>query len=325
MSLLSVDNLHVHFHTDDGVVRAVNGLTYALDAGETLAIVGESGSGKSVSCLAVMGLLPQSTAKQPQGTILFNDIELGALSEGERRKIRGNRISMIFQDPMTALNPFLRVSRQLTEVLELHKRLSSKEALRQAIAMLERVGIPDAAKRIHSYPHEFSGGMRQRVMIAMSLLCEPDVLIADEPTTALDVTIQAQILELLASLQKELGMAIILITHDLGVVAGLADQVLVMYGGQVMEHSPTAALFSRPRHPYTQGLLKSIPRLDQGTDAPLHTIDGLPPTMTQEIQGCPFAARCPQVEDACTTQPPPQKNADGNHLYYCWADTGGDA
>jgi ABC-type dipeptide/oligopeptide/nickel transport system ATPase component len=264
MLLLSVDDLHVHFRTDRGLVRAVNGLSFQLEKGKTLGIVGESGCGKSVTALAIMRLLPPSSATIANGRVLYQGRDILQLPSRECRKLRGNQLAMIFQDPMTSLNPFLPVSRQLTEVLEVHQRLSSKKALKRSIEMLERVGISDAAARVHCYPHEFSGGMRQRVMIAMSLLCEPDLLIADEPTTALDVTIQAQILELLRDLQREKEMTIMLITHDLGVVAGFADDVLVMYDGQQVEYAQTAELFRTPRHVYTQELLAAVPRLGRG-------------------------------------------------------------
>jgi len=319
VSLLKVNDLHVHFNTDDGVVRAVNGLSFDLSVGETLGLVGESGSGKSVSCLALMGLLPSPPALIAGGQIEFDGQQLLNLSKRQMRSLRGNRIAMIFQDPMTSLNPFLKIGRQLTEVLELHKNLSSRDATRKAIEMLEKVGISDAEQRIGSYPHELSGGMRQRVMIAMSLLCEPALLIADEPTTALDVTIQAQILELLNELQNELGTAIILITHDLGVVAGTADRVLVMYGGQLMEQTNTNDLFANPQHPYTQGLLASIPRFDSDRNEPLHTIEGRPPLLTQAITGCPFAPRCALSTAQCIQQAPTNCSTIPDHQVNCWA------
>jgi len=318
MSFLHVDDLHVHFMTDRGAVRAVNGMHFTLERGETLGIVGESGSGKSVTAMAIMGLLPMPPAVIPSGRILYEGHDLLTHAAAKRRSIRGNRVSMIFQDPMTSLNPFLRVSRQLTEVLEVHKGLSRKEALRRVITMLERVGIPSAAQRVHSYPHEFSGGMRQRVMIAMSLLCEPDLLIADEPTTALDVTIQAQILELLNELKRERGMATILITHDLGVVAGATDNVVVMYGGQRMEHSSTANVFRSPCHPYTQGLLKSVPRLGRtGERDKLYCIPGLPPVLTSSAKGCPFAERCDRVQAVCSEEMPSDTSQQPGHEVYC--------
>jgi len=267
MSLLGVEDLHIHFRTDHGVVRAVNGLSFTLERGDTLGLVGESGSGKSVTALAIMRLLPRQSAHVPQGRIIYEGQDILQLSDREFRAYRGNQFGMIFQDPMTSLNPFLPISRQLSEVLEVHQGLSHRDALRRSVEMLERVGISDAAARVQCYPHEFSGGMRQRVMIAMSLLCEPDLLIADEPTTALDVTIQAQILELLRDLQRERGMTLLLITHDLGVVAGMADRTMVMYQGQCVEYASTRELFDAPRHEYTQQLLRAVPRLGQGRAA----------------------------------------------------------
>ncbi len=326
-ALLTVDDLHVRFRTDKGLVLAVNGVSFAVDPGETLGIVGESGSGKSVTNLAIMGLLQSPPAEIRAGGVRFDGQELVSDGQGAIRSLRGDRIAMIFQDPMTSLNPFMRVSRQLTEVLVVHKQVSQKDALTRAIAMLERVGIPDAGRRVHSYPHEFSGGMRQRVMIAMSLLCEPDLLIADEPTTALDVTIQAQILELLKTLQEERGMAIVLITHDMGVVAGSCDRTLVMYGGGIVERASTQALFGRPLHPYTRGLLASIPRLDEreedhGED--LYSIPGLPPIMTEAVTGCPFAPRCDRTLPRCSTEYPPDRGHEG-HPVHCFVDVEGGA
>ncbi|MFT7621451.1 MAG: oligopeptide transport system ATP-binding protein [Myxococcota bacterium] len=318
--LLEVDNLRVQFRTDRGNVNAVNGVSFSLEPGETLGIVGESGSGKSVTSLAVMGLLASPPAVVTADKIHFDGADLLSVSREQLRKLRGNRISMIFQDPMTSLNPFLRVSRQLTEVLEIHQGLGRKEALRKVIEMLERVGIPGAGSRVHAYPHEFSGGMRQRVMIAMSLLCEPEVLIADEPTTALDVTIQAQILELLKELQEERGMAIVLITHDLGVVAGSAETVMVMYGGRVMERAGIRELFADPRHPYTRGLLRSVPRLDDLGGSELYSIPGRPPIITDLLQGCPFADRCDSVQDRCRAEVPPARDLGGRDVR-CFVDT----
>ena len=302
--ILVVDDLVVEFRHDAGFFPAVDGLSYRLHAGQTLGIVGESGSGKSVTNLAVMGLLPRPPARIPRGTIRFREVDLVTAPEAELRKIRGNRIAMIFQDPMTSLNPYLKIGRQLTEVVELHQGLSPKAAREAALHMLERVGIPGASRRIDQYPHQFSGGMRQRAMIAMALVCRPELLIADEPTTALDVTIQAQILDLLRDLQAELGMALTLITHDLGVVAGMADRVIVMYAGRVMEEGTAHDLFHRPAHPYTLGLLQSIPRPDRRV-ARLHSIPGRPPDLDNKPPGCSFAPRCRFVAPECRVAPPP--------------------
>jgi oligopeptide transport system ATP-binding protein len=296
MALLEVNDLNVQFATPDGVVTAVNGVSFALDRGQTLGIVGESGSGKSQAVLAVMGLLAGNGSAS--GTALFDGQDLLSLPAPAMNKIRGNRVAMIFQDPMTSLNPYLTVERQMTEVLELHKGLTYSQARAHSVQALDAVKIPEAAKRISRYPHEFSGGMRQRVMIAMALLCEPDVLIADEPTTALDVTVQAQIIALLRDLQRDHGTAIVMITHDLGVVAGLCDDVLVLYGGRVMEQGSAEAIFYQPTHPYTVGLLGAVPRLEQGDHA-LVAIPGAPPNMARLPPGCPFSERCTLVEPRC--------------------------
>ncbi|MFG1496149.1 oligopeptide/dipeptide ABC transporter ATP-binding protein [Saccharospirillum sp. HFRX-1] len=301
MSLLTVNDLSVRFDTLDGEVSAVNGLNFHLDAGETLAIVGESGSGKSQTAFSIMGLLARNG--RAEGSVQFDGREILNLPEPELNHIRADQISMIFQDPMTSLNPFMKVSQQLTEVLRHHKGLSQKESLEEAIRMLDAVRIPEARNRIHMYPHEFSGGMRQRVMIAMALLLRPRLLIADEPTTALDVTVQAQIMTLLADLQKEFGTAIMLITHDLGVVAGACKRTLVMYGGRVMEYGDTEQVFETPSHPYTRGLLRAIPRLDQDGDE-LLTIPGNPPNMLELPAGCPFQPRCPHADERCARDMP---------------------
>jgi oligopeptide transport system ATP-binding protein len=308
--LLQVKNLGVQFTTNDGLVYAVNGLNFELGRGETLGIVGESGSGKSQTVLAMMGLLAKNG--QASGQVLYQGRDVLAMPSGELNKIRGNRMAMIFQDPMTSLNPYLTVERQMTEVLELHKGLSRKQATRRAIELLEAVKIPDAARRIGMYPHEFSGGMRQRVMIAMALLCEPEVLVADEPTTALDVTVQAQILALLRDLQRDFGTAIVLITHDLGVVAGICDQVMVMYGGRVMEFAPARDIFYQPTHPYTIGLLGALPRLDSDS-AELVSIPGNPPNMNDLPKGCPFSARCANVLPRCANDMPPLVATEANN------------
>ena len=301
MHLLEVKQLGVQFQTPDGVVSAVNGINFTLNRGQTLGIVGESGSGKSQSMLAMMGLLAINGSAT--GQVLYQGQDLISLPTADLNKIRGNRVAMIFQDPMTSLNPYLTIERQMTEVLEFHKGMSRKDARVKAVQALDAVKMPEAARRITMYPHEFSGGMRQRVMIAMSLLCEPDVLIADEPTTALDVTVQAQILILMRELQRDFGTAIVMITHDLGVVAGLCDEVMVLYGGQVMEQASAEAIFYKPSHPYTAGLLAAVPRLEGG-DAPMLAIPGAPPNMAKLPKGCPFTERCTMALSQCGTVRP---------------------
>ena len=303
--LLEVTDLRTQFATDEGLVRAVDGVSFTLRRGEILGIVGESGCGKSVTNLSVLGLLPRPQGRIAGGSVVFDGRELVGLPDSELRKVRGNRIAMIFQDPMTSLNPYLTVEEQLAEVGQLHLRLSRREAVARAVALLERVGISDAGNRIRSYPHEFSGGQRQRVMIAMALLCDPDILIADEPTTALDVTIQAQILDLLRELRRERGMSIVLITHDLGVVAGLCDRILVMYAGRVVEEAGTRDLYARPAHPYTLALLKSVPRVDGAAHGRLANVRGRPPRLDQEFTACTFAPRCAFRRAACMDGDPP--------------------
>jgi oligopeptide transport system ATP-binding protein len=317
--LMHVRDLRTHFFTDDGVVPAVDGVSFGLQRGRTLGIVGESGSGKSVTNLSILRLVPHPPGRIVAGSIELDGVDLLRLSEAEMRAIRGKRISMIFQDPMTSLNPYLRVSRQLTEVLELHEGLGRTAARRRALEMLEHVGIPEAGRRFDDYPHQFSGGMRQRVMIAMALLCRPELLLADEPTTALDVTIQAQILELIDALRAELGTAVVLVTHDLGVVAGRADDVVVMYAGRIVEQAPTAELFANPRHPYTIGLLNSIPRLDREDDA-LTPIPGRPPDLVRLGPGCPFAPRCNFVQERCRAERPELRAVGPAHEVACWVD-----
>ncbi len=318
--LLEVKNLETHFYTQDGVVKAVNDVSFHVDKGETLGIVGESGSGKSVTSLSVMRLIPNPPGKIVGGQILFDGDDLVKYSEDEMRNIRGKDIAMIFQDPMTSLNPVLTIGRQITEALELHMKMTGREARNRAAELLAMVGIPSPEKRLDDYPHQFSGGMRQRVMIAMALSCNPQLLIADEPTTALDVTIQAQILELIGRLQDELGMAVIIITHDLGVVAGMADRVNVMYAGRVIEEGPTDQIFADPRMPYTIGLLQSIPRLDEQRGHRLDPIRGLPPDLINLPQVCPFSPRCDFVQDVCYEQVPPLRPVANNQRAACLFD-----
>jgi oligopeptide transport system ATP-binding protein len=315
-NLLSVKDLRTYFETEDGTVKAVDGISFELKQGETLGIVGESGSGKSVANLSIMRLIPNPPGKIVSGSIMFDGRDVLKLSPREVRDIRGKRIAMIFQDPMTSLNPFMRVSKQLMEVTQLHLGHTRKEARAHAIKMLEHVGIPDAHQRVDSYPHEFSGGMRQRVMIAMALSCEPELLIADEPTTALDVTIQAQILELIKRLKTETGASVILITHDLGVVAGMTDHIIVMYAGKVFEQAATTELFERPANPYTRGLLRSVPDPtdEQGQ---LYQIPGLPPDVAHLPPGCPFAPRCERAEDICRREFPPNVEVTPGHYSLC--------
>ena len=298
--LLQVENLRTYFHTRNGVVRAVDGVSFHIEKGETLGIVGESGSGKSVTCYSLLGLIPQPPGKIESGRALFAGLDLLACSPKEIRKIRGKRISVVFQDPMTSLNPYLRIEDQLIEPLLIHEKIERGRAVEIGIKALKDVGIQDAASRIKSYPHEFSGGMRQRVMIAMALITKPDLLIADEPTTALDVTVQAQILELIKKMQNELGMAVILISHDLGVVSGFCDRVQVMYAGRIVESAATDDLFYHPLHPYTKALQKARPSL-QAKGAELYTIPGLPPDLSNPIAGCAFAPRCEHAQDECRT------------------------
>jgi oligopeptide transport system ATP-binding protein len=315
-NLLEVKDLRTYFETEDGVVKAVDGVGFELKRGETLGIVGESGSGKSVANLSLMRLIPEPPGKIVSGEILFGGRDVLKLSPREVRDIRGKQIAMIFQDPMTSLNPFMRVSKQLMEVTQTHLGHSKEQARAHAIEMLELVGIPDARARADSYPHEFSGGMRQRVMIAMALSCRPELLIADEPTTALDVTIQAQILELIKRLKAETGASVILITHDLGVVAGMTDHIIVMYAGKVFEQAPTVELFAQPGNPYTRGLLRSVPDAlaEQGS---LYQIPGLPPDLARLPPGCPFAPRCERAEDICRNEFPPFVHLTREHHSLC--------
>ena len=303
MPLLDIDDLRTYFHTRAGTVRAVDGISLHVAEGETLGIVGESGSGKSVAMLSVLGLIPQPPGRIESGRAVYDGVDLLHAPQSRLRRIRGSRITMIFQDPMTSLNPVLTIGRQLTEMFELHMGQTGAQARKGAIDLLERVGVPSAEQRLSQYPHHFSGGMRQRVMIAMTMACRPKILIADEPTTALDVTIQAQILELIADLQKSFGMAIIMITHDLGVVAGIADRLAVMYSGRIVEEGPTDQVFDQPRMPYTQGLLASVPRFD-APQAELVAIPGQPPDPARRPPGCAFAPRCALALPACDATPP---------------------
>lgn len=317
--VLEVTDLTTRFNTQDGVVHAVNGVSFTLNKGEFLGIVGESGSGKSVSMMSLLRLIPMPPGEIVKGTAMFGDKDLLTLDMDDLRDVRGGQIGFIFQDPQTSLNPVLTVGFQITEALRIHTELSEKEAEKRAQELLEMVGIPSAKQRLDNYPHELSGGMRQRVMIAMSLAANPRIIIADEPTTALDVTIQAQIIEIIKDLRQELGTAVIWITHDLGVIAGLADRVIVMYGGQVAEEARVRDLYARPAHPYTRGLLGSIPRLDQkGTD--LVNIKGHPPSLYAPPTSCPFAPRCPYVHDRCLAENPRLFNVGDGHWAACWWD-----
>ncbi|MEU1124337.1 ABC transporter ATP-binding protein [Streptomyces sp. NPDC005899] len=314
--LLEVRDLHVEFHTRDGVAKAVNGVNYNVSAGETLAVLGESGSGKSVTAQAIMGILDMPPGRIPKGEILFRGQDMLKMSNEERRQIRGRKIAMIFQDALSSLNPVLSVGYQLGEMYRVHQGLSKKEAKAKAIALMDRVRIPAAKERINDYPHQFSGGMRQRIMIAMALALEPDLIIADEPTTALDVTVQAQVMDLLAELQRDFNMGLILITHDLGVVADVADKIAVMYAGRIVETAPVHEIYKRPAHPYTKGLLESIPRLDQKGQE-LYAIKGLPPNLLHVPSGCAFNPRCTMARDICRTDIPalfPVTEKDGADL-----------
>jgi oligopeptide transport system ATP-binding protein len=318
MTLLEIKNLRTYFYTQDGIVKAVNGINFAIDHGEIIGIVGESGCGKSVSMRSVLRIIPQPPGKIESGEILFEGQDLLQKNEEEMRVIRGKQIAMIFQDPMTSLNPVLTIGRQLTETLEEHMRMNRGQALARSIEVLELVGIPNAKQRLDDYPHQFSGGMRQRAMIAMALSCNPKLLIADEPTTALDVTIQAQIMELIRRLQQEFGMAIIWITHDLGVVARLVQHVMVMYAGYLIEKAPVKKLYGSPAHPYTMGLLASLPRLDEDRELELKVIPGQPPNQLALPQGCPFADRCIFQTDRCLEENPLLEEFQEDHWVACW-------
>ena len=318
--LLKVQDLTTRFRTLDGVVHAVNGISYVLEEGEALGIVGESGCGKSVSVLSVMGLIPEPPGKIIAGQVLYQGQDLLKLDDEQIEHIRGREIAMVFQDPMTSLNPVLTIGRQISEPLIVHLGMGQEEARRWTVELLEKVGIPQAADRYRDYPHQFSGGMRQRVMIAMALTCTPSILIADEPTTALDVTIQAQIVEMVKDLRDQLGMAVIWITHDLGVVAGLAERVIVMYAGFIVEWGNVDDIYANPRHPYTLALLKSLPRVDRTSGEKLATIDGLPPDLLGLPPGCPFAPRCEYVVERCVQENPVLEPVGPNREIACWVD-----
>ena len=321
--VLAVDDLRTYFYSRDGVVKAVDGVSFSLDRGETLGVVGESGCGKSVTALSIMRLVPTASGRIVTGSIRFDGKELLTLEPAAMRAIRGNRIGMIFQDPMTSLNPVMTVGRQIAESIALHQKLPSRAAWDRAIEMLTLVGIPDPRQRVREYPHQLSGGMRQRVMIAIAMACTPALLIADEPTTALDVTIQAQILDLMLEMKERSGAAVMLITHDLGVIAETAQRVVVMYAGRKVEEASVKALFARPRHPYTRGLMASIPRLNRASDEStrarrLMEIRGVVPSLIDMPEGCTFAARCPHASEQCRTAFPPETEAAPGHFVACW-------
>jgi oligopeptide transport system ATP-binding protein len=316
-TLLQVNGLKTQFFTQDGVVKAVDGVSFDLQEGATLGIVGESGCGKSVTALSIMRLIPQPPGKIVAGEVIFDGEDLLKADEDEIRHVRGAKIAMIFQDPMTSLNPVLTIGRQIAESLELHLKLKRSEALKRSAELLKKVGIPSAEQRLNDYPHQFSGGMRQRVMIAMAISCNPRLLLADEPPTALDVTIQAQILDLIKQLSADLGTSVVIITHDMGVVAGLAQDIIVMYAGVIVEMANARELFGNPQHPYTMGLLQSVPRLDEVRKEKLIPIEGLPPDLIDPPKGCPFAPRCRYVQDKCAERPPLRPVAE-NHYSLCW-------
>ncbi len=318
--LLDVQGLETQFKTPDGVVHAVNGVSFGIKEGETLAVVGESGCGKSVTMLSVLRLIPSPPGKVIAGKALYQGKDLLSITDEEIRHIRGAQIAMVFQDPMTSLNPVMTIGKQLTEPLQLHLGMNNQQATDRAVELLEMVGISEARQHLKDYPHQFSGGMRQRVMIAMALSCNPQILIADEPTTALDVTIQAQIVELVKRLRNELGMTIIWITHDLGIVAGLAQRVLVMYGGYIIEESEVKELFANPTHPYTLGLIGSLPRVDDDARERLYSIEGMPPVLYQKPEACPFAPRCKYVQDRCWKENPVLERIGPEHKVACFVD-----
>jgi len=319
-TLLEVDDLRTQFHTPEGNVFAVNGISFDISEGETLAVVGESGCGKSVTMMSILGLIPIPPGEIVSGTAVYRGRDLLKMSEQELQRVRGKEIAMVFQDPMTSLNPVLTVQRQITESLRTHIGMDAPAASQRALELLDLVGIPDAARRLNEYPHQFSGGMRQRVMIAMALACQPSLLIADEPTTALDVTIQAQIIELATRMRDQLGMAMIWITHDLGVVAGLAERVIVMYAGFIVEEAGVDDLYDDPRHPYTLALLGALPRADRRRHQRLKSIPGAPPSLLVQPRGCPFAPRCELAADICWAENPALRPVAAGHRIACWFD-----
>lgn len=316
--LLEIRNLETRFFTEEGIVHAVNGISYTLDEGESLGIVGESGSGKSVGVLSIMGLIPNPPGRVTGGEAIYRDRDLLKLPQAEMRHVRGKELAMVFQDPMTSLNPVLTIGRQMTEAMELHLGMDHEMALKRAAELLNMVGLPNAADRLNDYPHQFSGGQRQRVGIAMALSCNPSILIADEPTTALDVTIQAQIVDLVKRLKEKIGMAVIWITHDLGVVAGMVEKVAVMYSGFIVEMAPVHDLYRDTSHPYTLGLLESLPKIDAKSKTRLIPIHGLPPDLLREPTHCPFAPRCRYAVDHCWEENPPLKQVSPDHYSACW-------
>ena len=318
--VLEVKDLNTNFYTDEGVVKAVDGLSYHINKGECVGLVGESGCGKSVSAMSILRLIPYPPGVIEGGQIIFKGENLLEVSEERIQEVRGGRISMIFQEPSTSLNPVLSVQRQLTEMLELHQGMTSKEAKAESVMLLELVGIPDPERRVLDYPHQFSGGMQQRIMIAIALSCSPDLIIADEPTTALDVTVQAQILELLADMRKRLGTAILIITHNLGVVARYVERLNVMYAGSLVETGPTDVIYANPKHPYTIGLLKSVPRLDKPKTKDMDVIEGMPPNLARLSEGCPFSERCRFVMDQCREEKPVLEEVSEGHFRACFYD-----
>jgi oligopeptide transport system ATP-binding protein len=319
-ALLQVSDLKTRFHTPEGTVYAVNGVSFHLDQGETLAVVGESGCGKSVTMLSILRLIPIPPGEIVTGSATYVGRDLLTMRDEELERVRGKEIAMVFQDPMTSLNPVLTIGRQITETLRVHLQMNAKEANEQAVHLLEAVGIPEPSRRLGDYPHQFSGGMRQRVMIAIALACNPSLLIADEPTTALDVTIQAQIVELVVRMREQLGMTVVWITHDLGVVAGLADRVVVMYAGYLVEEATVLDLYEDPRHPYTQALLAALPRADRRRDHRLKSIPGAPPNLLVRPTHCPFAPRCEFVQERCWEENPPLSLVAPGHTIACWID-----